>query len=87
MTYSSQVSSNESFSVKDVPSPVVQSYSLASTYNFHEYSSDYRFQKTQNPVFRYDFRVGHYMPENVKVLNKQMFTSFNDVTTGIRRAP
>jgi hypothetical protein len=27
------------------------------------------------------------MPENIKVLHKHLFSTFNDVTTGIRRAP
>ncbi len=56
-------------------------------YNSHEESSDYRFQKTQTPVFRYDFRVGNYMPEALKLLNKHSFITLNDVTMGLRRAP
>lgn len=65
----------------------IQSADLVHTYNSHELSTDYRFQKTQNPIFRYDFRVGHYMTDNTKILNQHMFTTFNDVTTGLRRAP
>jgi hypothetical protein len=65
----------------------VQSLDLSQAYNSHELATDYRFQKTQNPIFRYDFRVGHYMTDVTKVLNRHMFTTFNDVTTGLRRAP
>jgi len=75
------------FSSKEASPLSIQSYNLSNLYNSHEHASDYRFQKTQNPVFRYDFRVGHYMTDNVKTLNKHMFTTFNDVTPGIRRAP
>lgn len=64
----------------------IQSLDLSHVYNSHELSTDYRFQKTQNPIFRYDFRVGHYMTDVTKVLNRHMFTTFNDVTTGLRRA-
>lgn len=53
----------------------------------HELATDYRFQKTQNPVFRYDFKVGHYMTEPVKTLNRHIFITFNDVTGGLRVAP
>jgi hypothetical protein len=65
----------------------IQSADLAHAYSSHELATDYRFQKTQNPIFRYDFRVGHYMTDNTKILNQHMFTTFNDVTTGLRRAP
>ena len=53
----------------------------------HELASDYRFQKTQNPVFRYDFKVGHYMTDSVKILSRHVLTTFNDVTGGLRIAP
>lgn len=53
----------------------------------HERSGDYRFQKAQNPVFKYDFKVGHYLTDNVKVLSRQLFTTFNDTTGGVRKAP
>jgi hypothetical protein len=53
----------------------------------HELINDYRFQKTQSPIFRYDFKVGHYMTESVKTLNRHLFVTLNDVTGGIRMAP
>jgi hypothetical protein len=53
----------------------------------HELPNDYRFQKTQSPIFRYDFKVGHYMTESVKTLNRHLFVTLNDVTGGIRMAP
>jgi hypothetical protein len=31
-----------------------------------ENSSDYRFQRLQNPIFRYDFKLGNYMPDENK---------------------
>jgi hypothetical protein len=53
----------------------------------HELMGDVRFQKAANPVFKYDFKVGNYLPDSVKTLNQHLFTTFNDVTGGIRKAP
>jgi hypothetical protein len=53
----------------------------------HELPSDYRFQKTQHPIFKYDFKVGNYMTEAVVKLNRHFFTTVNDTTTGLRVAP
>jgi hypothetical protein len=83
-----QISLNTtSISSRPTTFTTLQSLDLTQTYNAHELATDYRFQKTQNPIFRYDFRVGHYMTDVTKVLNRHMFTTFNDVTTGLRRAP
>jgi len=79
--------SGELSSTRFTQLPALKSVNLETVYDSHELPSDYRFQKTQNPVFRYDFRVGNYMPDNVKVLNRHTFISFNDVTMGLRRAP
>ena len=67
--------------------PSVKSLRECNEISNHELANDYRFQKTQNPVFRYDFKVGHYMTESVKLLNRHMFSTFNDVTGGLRIAP
>ena len=69
-----------------------KSLSLESSYSYningsHELPSDYRFQKTQNPIFKYDFKVGNYMTEAVVKLNRHFFTTVNDTTTGLRVAP
>ena len=44
-------------------------------------------KKTQNPIFKYDFKVGNYMTEAVVKLNRHFFTTVNDTTTGLRVAP
>lgn len=69
-----------------------RSLSIESAYSYningsHELPSDYRFQKTQNPIFKYDFKVGNYMTEAVVKLNRHFFTTVNDTTTGLRVAP
>ena len=73
-------------------SHAAKSLSLESSYSYningsHELPSDYRFQKTQNPIFKYDFKVGNYMTEAVVKLNRHFFTTVNDTTTGLRVAP
>lgn len=53
----------------------------------HELVNDVRFQKAANPVFKYDFKVGNYLPDTTRTLNQHLFSTFNDVTGGIRKAP
>lgn len=67
--------------------PLIRSSKVHQEAFNHELSGDYRFQKTQNPVFKYDFKVGHYLTDNVKVLSRQLFTTFNDTTGGVRKSP
>jgi len=39
-----------------------------------------------NPVFKYDFKVGNYMPDDAKKMNPHLFNTIKDVTTGIRKS-
>lgn len=59
---------------------VVKSY--AST---QESSSSWRFQRTTNSVFKYDFKVGNYIPDDTKKLNPHLLMTIKDVTMGIRK--
>lgn len=52
----------------------------------HELASDYRFQKAASPIFKYDFKVGNYLPDATKTLNQHLFTTLNDLTSGVRKA-
>lgn len=63
----------------------INSQEITQSYFGHELAQDYRFQKSSNPVFRYDFKVGNYLPDSVKTLNQHLFTTMNDVTGGIRK--
>jgi len=51
-----------------------------------EGAEDQRFMRFMNPVFKYDFKVGNYMPDDTKKLNPHMFMTIKDVTTGIRKS-
>ena len=51
-----------------------------------EKSSDQRFMRFMNPVFKYDFKVGNYMPDDIKKMNPHLFNTIKDVTTGIRKS-
>ena len=53
---------------------------------FQEKSSDQRFLRSVNPVFKYDFKVGNYMPDEAKKMNPHLFMSIKDVTTGVRKS-
>lgn len=39
-----------------------------------------------NPVFKYDFKVGNYMPDEAKKMNPHLFTTIKDITTGIKKS-
>lgn len=51
-----------------------------------EQLTDSRFLRTMNCVFKYDFKVGNYLPDDAKKLNPHLFATIKDVTTGIKKA-
>ena len=83
---------NHSVSVSEQPSSQLYTNSstitnlnssLNSILSFgHELPTDYRFQKTQIPYFKYDYRVGNYLPDDVRILNRSSFMTQNDITGG-----
>lgn len=52
----------------------------------YESTSDQRFMRNMNAVFKYDFKVGNYMPDDAKKMNPHLFNTIKDVTTGIRKS-
>jgi hypothetical protein len=54
-------------------------------YQSQENRTDFRNQRTQNPIFRYDFKLGNYMPEELKRKFPHSFISIHDLTTGLRK--
>lgn len=63
------------------------SVNLQSSYSFQENTESYRYLRLQKPVFQYNFKVGNYFPDSFRKMNLHLFTTINDVTTGIRKAP
>jgi len=63
------------------------SLSTQSSYAFQENAESYRYLRLQKPVFQYNFKVGNYFPDSFRKMNLHLFTTINDVTTGIRKAP
>jgi len=53
--------------------------------SLHEQLNDQRFTRTMNPIFKYDFKVGNYLPDELKKLNLHLFMTIHDVTTGVRK--
>jgi len=51
-----------------------------------ENTTDSRFKRSMNAIFKYDFKVGNYMPDNVKSMNPHLFMTIKDVTTGLRKS-
>jgi hypothetical protein len=46
-----------------------------------------RFNRSVNPVFKYDFKVGNYLPDESRKLNPHLFNTLKDITMGIRKSP
>jgi hypothetical protein len=53
---------------------------------FQEKVTNYRFLRLSNPVFKYDFKVGNYMPDDTKKMNPHLFRTIQDLTTGVRKS-
>lgn len=71
--YSSEATS--SFSVNELTGSALQ-----------ESLQDSRFSRSMNSVFKYDFKVGNYLPDDTKKLNPHLFATMKDVTTGIKKS-
>ena len=69
-----------------VPTSSLRSSEELSKFSLHESVSDSRFARTMNPVFKYDFKVGNYLPDDAKKLNPHLFMTIKDLTTGIRKS-
>lgn len=51
-----------------------------------EQTTEQRFLRNMNPIFKYDFKVGNYLPDDAKKMNPHLFNTIKDVTTGIRKS-
>jgi hypothetical protein len=67
--------SSETLSIEDLTASVLQ-----------EQQVDSRFSRSMNAVFKYDFKVGNYLPDDAKKLNPHLFMTMKDITTGIRKS-
>ena len=54
-------------------------------FSAQEQISDYRNLRLQNPIFKYDFKLGNYMSEETKRKVPHLYTTVHDVTTGLRK--
>ena len=62
-----------------------QGQTLAEQFQYQEIASDYRNLRLQNPIFKYDFKLGNYMPDDNKRKFSQLLTSIHDLTTGVKK--
>lgn len=62
------------------------SLNVLSESSMQENAQNYRYLRLQNPVFKYDFKLGNYLPDTTKLLSSHLFTTVNDVTAGVRRS-
>jgi hypothetical protein len=72
------VSPTSNFSSSDISDKVLTSG--------EEVSSNFRYQKFSNPVFRYDYKAGNYFPKSDFFLHKHMFVTISEITGGIRKS-
>ena len=62
-----------------------QDQSTAEQFQAQEIASDYRNLRLQNPIFKYDFKLGNYMPDDNKRKFSHLLTSIHDLTTGVKK--
>lgn len=74
---------DSTYSVVSSDSQSVLEYSTSA---LSERTDDQRFMRFMNPVFKYDFKVGNYLPDDAKKLNPHLFATIKDITTGIRKS-
>jgi len=53
---------------------------------FNESSNQFRYVRTLNPVFRYDYKLGNYFTKDDTATLAFLFTTINDLTGGIRKS-
>jgi hypothetical protein len=51
-----------------------------------ELTSNFRQQRFQTPVFKYNYKVGNYFGKSEKTFYSHMFTTQSELTGGIRKA-
>jgi hypothetical protein len=82
-----KVTETESEGLLSTSAPVSsRSVSELSSTGLGENLNDQRFMRFMNPVFKYDFKVGNYLPDDAKKLNPHLFMTIKDLTTGIRKS-
>jgi hypothetical protein len=52
----------------------------------HEKTNSFRFQRTTNPIFRYDYKLGNYFTKDDILKTPFLFTTTSEITGGIRKA-
>lgn len=61
--------------------------SLITQYSNEELSDNSRYWRFSNPVFKYDYKSGDYFPKSSRELYTYLFTTFGDLTGGLKPAP
>lgn len=90
--FHSYLSNFFSSEVNILPSYVTGTRSFSSVgdqlgFIFQENFENFRFNRSVNPVFKYDFKVGNYLPDDNRKLNPHLFNTLKDITMGIRKSP
>jgi len=56
-------------------------------YNSEELSINVRYQRFNNPLFKYDFKSGDYFPKLYKEIYTYLFSTILETTSDIRTSP
>jgi len=65
----------------------IMNYGSAFKYENEELSDDFRYWRFSNPIFRYDYKSGDYLPKTYKEIYTYLFTSVAELSGGLRSAP
>jgi len=56
-------------------------------YSGEEFSINIRYQRFNNPLFKYDFKSGDYFPKLYKEIYTYLFSTILDTTSALRTSP
>jgi hypothetical protein len=64
----------------------IDSTTILRTNLLQEKTTTQRFLRLTNAIFKYDFKVGNYMSDEIKKMNPHLFRTIQDLTTGVRKS-
>ena len=64
----------------------IDTYKISSQNLLTESTLNMRYQRSLNPIFRYDYKLGNYFTKEDSVITPYLFTTINELTGGIRKS-
>lgn len=83
--FNQDISSTKNFYVSNYFNNYDNSFN--NKYSNEESSESARYLKFYNPIFKYDYKSGDYFPKLYEKVYSSLFTTINELTSGLRTSP